>query len=329
MSSLMNYLEIVVLLLLTVVLIKASDFVVISLRQIVRQTHFGVFAISTVIIAIGTSLPELFVSVTTAINNNPSLAFGVVLGSNIVNSAFIVGAVSLLAGKVLVHGEYVKRDVVIALIAGITPFVLILDKTLGRIDGFILLLLYGAYVAHFLKTKKHLIEKHHEQKIFVVRFIREFEHINGEITKDVMKLFLGLTVMLFSADLIVKTAENLALGIGMPVFLIGLILLAFGTSLPEVVFSFVSLKDHEPSMMFGNILGSTVCNALFILGITSIIRPISIGAISEYFAAVCTFVIVSLLLWLFIKSKHRLDRWEASILIAVYLIFVVLEFYLR
>jgi cation:H+ antiporter len=130
---------------------------------------------------------------------------------------------------------------------------------------------------------------------------------------------------LFSADAIVKLSLSLASHANIPIFVIGLIILAVGTSLPELAFSLRSVTDHEPSMFFGNLLGSTIANSTLIIGIASFISPIEVIAINQYFKAVIAFVVVFIVFWLFIRSKHRLDRWEASMLVLLYIIFLVVE----
>ena len=96
--------------------------------------------------------------------------------------------------------------------------------------------------------------------------------------------------------------------------------------MPELVFSFRSIRDGQPSMFFGNVLGSIIANSTLIIGVTSIITPIVLASFSDYLTAVVTFVIVFITFWLFIRSKHRLDRWEGLVLVLMYLVFVVVEF---
>ena len=113
---------------------------------------------------------------------------------------------------------------------------------------------------------------------------------------------------------------------GINVFIVGLVLIAIGTSLPELAFSVRSLEDRHPSMFFGNLLGSVIANSTLVIGLVCLISPIVIDSYSQYLIAGLTFVVVAILFWTFIKSKHRLDRWEAVILVVVYVIFVIAEF---
>src|SRR3989304_1146803 len=105
----------------------------------------------------------------------------------------------------------------------------------------------------------------------------------------------------------------------------GLVIVAVRTSLPEFAFSLRSIEDHEPAMFFGNLLGSTIANSTLIIGIASIIHPIEIAEVSQYIIAVLAFIVIFITFWIFIRSKHRLDRWEAMILLLLYIIFVIVE----
>jgi cation:H+ antiporter len=322
----MIYIEILILILFSFVLIKSADTVVYALRGINSRLGTGVFALSAIILAVGTSLPELFVGITSALEATSDLTFGVVLGSNIANIALICGITALIVGKVNIHGDYLAKDFLIATVAGLLPVIFILDGSLSRVDGLILMSLYAAYLARFLKSKFAEISQEHKKESYFFRFLHEIQFIERGFKHDAVKLFFGIAVLLFSADVIVKTSIEIANFMGISVFVIGLIVIAVGTSLPELAFSFRSLEDHEPSMFFGNILGSTVINSTLILGLTSFIYPIRIGSLDKYFEAVITFLVVSVALWLFVRTKHRLDRWEAGILIFIYIIFAALEF---
>lgn len=317
---------IVLILLLSLVLIKSADMVIVAIRRLSRNTGTKTFVLSAIIIALGTSFPELFVGVTSALENSSSLSLGVVLGSNIANIALIGGVTAFIVGKVGVHGDYLKHDVWIALAAGIAPLVLILDSQLSRVDGAILVTIYLAYAAGFFRHRYVQIGREQAEEGFIYRFLRKFSHIDSHKTKEFGRLFVGVALLLFSADVIVRLSTTLAGYANIPLFLIGVVVLALGTSLPEFAFSLRSLEEHEPSMFFGNLLGSTIANSTLIIGVVSLISPVKIFAINEYVVAVLAFVIVFLTFWFFIRSKHRLDRWEAGVLLLLYFCFLFLEF---
>lgn len=307
------------------ILIKAAEWVIVALRRIARKTGTGAFAISAIILAVGTSLPELFVGITSAIEGSPNIALGVVLGSNIANTALITGIVTLIAGRIIIHGDYLKRDVFLALVAGLLPLALLADGVLGRVDGLVLLAAYAAYASSFFKTRFLEIAQEHTKESFFYRFWKQINHIDFDITREYGRLFVGLALLLFSGEMIVSNASAMASSLGMPVFVIGLIVLAIGTSLPEFAFSLKTIAGGQPSMFFGNLLGSTIANSTLIVGLTAVISPIKITSFSDYSLAVVAFVIIFLTFWLMIRTKHRVDRWEGLVLILLYLLFIALE----
>ena len=315
---------IILIIIFSFVLIKSADIAVIALRRITRGA--SVFGISAVLIALGTSFPELFVGVTSALEKSPNLSLGVILGSNIANIALIGGMAALIAGRVEVHGEFLHRDVWIAFIASLIPLVLALDGNLNTIDGIILILIYLAYAISFFKHRFLEIGNQDIDGKFFLKFFRKVNHMESKKSKEIGRLFVGIVLLLFSADIIVRFSSILADYLNIPVFVIGLFILAIGTSLPEFAFSLRSLEDHQPTMFFGNLLGSIIANSTLIVGLVSIINPIEIIAIDHYLIAAVSFLITFLIFYFFIRTKHRLDRWEALSLLILYLFFVVVEF---
>ncbi len=143
---------------------------------------------------------------------------------------------------------------------------------------------------------------------------------------DIGKLFLGITLLLLSGEAIVRIANLVALNINIPIFLVGLIILSLGTTLPELAFSIRSLTDHHPTMFFGNLLGSVIANSTLIVGIVAVISPIHVVVFDNYLVAFMAFVVSFLVFWFFTRTKHRLERWEALILLLIYIAYVVVEF---
>src|SRR3989344_4384799 len=253
---------ILLIVILSLILIKSAEMVIVAVRRIARSITVGVFGVSAVILALGTSLPELFVGITSALEGSPNLAFGVILGSNIANTALVGGFAALFVGKVLVHGEYLKRDVAIALLAGISPMFLALDKSISRVDGLILLMVYFAYTTGFFKRRYEEIGKEQAEESFIYRVFKRFNHVNSERNKEFGRLFLG----------------------------------------------------------------SIIANSTLIVGVTTLISPVNLIAFDEYLVASIFFLIIFSLFWFFIRSKHKLERWEAGLLIILYIIFAIVEF---
>jgi len=220
---------------------------------------------------------------------------------------------------------FLKRDVFYAFLAGSAPMVLLFDKNLSRVDGLILLALYGFY-NFWVFTERHrrIIARRDEEVGFVRRLIRRINH-RGTKT-ELAWIFLGVALLLFSADMLVRIAKQIAFALNMPLLLIGLLLVAVGTSLPELAFELKAVREKEPGMVFGDLLGSIVANGTLIIGVTSLISPIRIQAFDEYLLATMAFVVLFGLFYLFIRTKKKLERWEGAVLLGVYLLFILLEF---
>lgn len=317
---------IILIIFFSFLLIKAADLVIVAIRRLAKETHTKVFTLSAIILAIGTSFPELFVGLTAALENSPAISLGDVTGSNIANLSLVAGIAAIFSGRIRVRGNFLKRDIWIAMVAGILPVFLMFDAVLSRVDGLILLAVYAGYATSFFRRRYEQIAEEQQELSFAYRFLRKLNHIDSRKRKELGKLFIGVALMLFSADMIVRFASMIAESVGVPTFLIGVVIVAIGTSLPELAFSFRSLEDHEPSMFFGNLLGSTIANSTLVIGVVSIITPIHVVFIGKYLIAVAAFFAIYITFWYFIRSKHRLDRWEAFMLILMYITFVLIEF---
>lgn len=311
----------------SVLLIKATDILVVNLRVLSKQTRVGEFAITTFLLALATSLPELVVGVAAALEGEANLALGNVIGSNIADLSLVIGGAALIGGTVAVRGIFLRRDVFYAFLAGAAPMVLLFDKSLNRIDGFILLALYGFYNVWVLRERQQRLAEAREggEESFVKRLLNRLTDKGTQ--KEFGWLFLGVALLLFSADMIVKIANKMAITLNIPLLLIGLFIVAVGTSLPELAFSLKAVKEHRPSMVFGDLLGSVVANGTLIIGLVALISPIRIQAFDEYLLATMAFVFIFGLFYFFIRTKRKLERWEGALLLGVYLIFVFLEFF--
>jgi len=309
----------------SLVLIKATDVIVVNLKGLSDKTKVGRFAITSFLMALATSLPELVVCLAAALDNQSNLALGNVIGSNIADLSLVIGGAALIGGAVAVRGLFLRRDVFYAFLAGSAPMVLLFDKSLTRMDGLILLLLYGFYINWVFKERQErLAGTRGEEEGLVRRLLRQMSHRGTQ--KEVGWLFLGLAMLLFAAEMLVRLASKMAIAFNLPLLLIGLFLVAVGTSLPELAFSLKAIRKHESSMVFGDLLGSVVANGTLIIGLAALISPLRIQAFDEYLLATIAFVVIFGIFYLFIRTKHRLERWEGAALFGVYLIFVLLEF---
>jgi len=300
-------------------LIKASDILVSSLKRISQTTHLGKFALTSFVMGLATSLPELFVGIAAALEGRPSLSLGNVIGSNIANLSLVIGGTALMGGTMNLVGNFLKKDVFYTFLAGSAPLILMLDNRLSKIDGLILLAIYGWYVATVLHLKDR---DYHFDGI-----LKRLEKRKVEVAFSMF--FLGVILLIFSADMLVKVSYQLASLFQVPLLLVGLFLLAIGTSLPELSFGIKAIRAKQVAMVFGNLLGSVVANSSLVLGVTALITPIEIISLQEYLVATIFFVLIFAAFYIFIRTKRRLDRWEGGLLFLFYIIFAMVEFLRR
>ncbi|MBU2051843.1 sodium:calcium antiporter [Patescibacteria group bacterium] len=307
----------------SVLLIKATDIISESLNHLSRITRMGKFAITSFLLAFATSVPELVVGITAALEGRPSLSLGVVLGSNIANLSLVIGSAALIGGSLSVAGQWFKFDIFSVFLAGTMPLILLLDKTLSRSDGLILVMIYGIYNYGILMGKKRLVPPVSGRfKLLILKN----QLANKKMDRWLIWLFFWTAVLIFSANMIVNAAINFSHLLGAPVLLVGMFLVAVGATLPELTFEARAIKKHQAGMVLGNLTGSIVVNSTLILGLVSLIKPIKLdNGLNEYLLAAAAFGVMFLLFWLFIRSKKKLERWEGLALVMAYLLFVFLE----
>lgn len=309
----------------TFIVIKASSIVVEGLNRLSSTAHWGKFGIAALVLALSTSLPELSVGITAALNKTPALSLGDVVGSNVANISLVMGGAALMSGSVAVVGSYLKRDFVLAFLAGSLPLLLLMDAKLGRVDGLILLSAYGYYLFTVVH-KKHVKAMQADRQGLVGRFLRRFMVLRRpSVRQSLAQVMLGLGLLLFSAQVIVRLGTQVAKDLQMPVLLVGLFMVAIGTSLPELVLATKAIADREVALVFGNLLGSTVANSTLIIGLVAILSPIEVEAVRSYLLATMAYVLLFWLFWFFTKTKKRLDRWEGGLLLTGYVGFIMLE----
>lgn len=307
----------------SLILLKATDLLVVHLKALAEKTHLGGYFLSTVIVGLATSFPELTVAVTSSLSGAPNLALGNAIGSNIANLSLVAGLAALVAGSIAVRNHSYSSDLIHAFMAGLAPLFLLMDNVLSRVDGLILISLYGFYNYFILRERnKEMLEEERSNVFsFIVRRLR-----NNGSGKHIMFIFLSLALLLFSGDMMVKFAIQLSDVMQIPVLLVGIFFITFGTTLPELLVEYKAIRRRDTSLFMGNVLGTIVANGTLVVGITALIAPITIQAFNEYILATVFFLSMFTFFYFFIKTKSRLDRWEGFVLLATYAIFAVLEF---
>jgi cation:H+ antiporter len=266
------------------------------------------------VVAFGTSSPELVVSLKAALQGNGDISLGNVIGSNIANIALILGVAALIR-PMKVQAQVVKREIPIMIAVTLLLFLFLINDEINRLEGVIFFIGVIVYsVISIILAKK-------EKNAFV-----EEEFVDG-IAKKSLKIrvavpfiVIGLALLVFGANIFLEAAVEIAKRIGMSQAVIGLTIVAIGTSLPELVTSAVASFKNEADIAIGNVVGSNVFNILLILGITAIIIPVSALDITiiDIIVMLLTAVIVLPMTW----TKFVLNRWEGTFLLIGYFIYM-------
>lgn len=288
-----------------VVVLKSADWLTNGAVGLATKLGISQIVIGLTIVAIGTSMPELFVSIVSAIKGTPDLAVGNIVGSNIFNVLLIVGVAATVA-PIAIQRATVRRDIPIAIVASIILTFMMLDDNISRIDA---LILFAAFIAFIWITLRNSKNDANEKDASTEKVIPTW--------KSVLFIIFGLVGLVLGSNIFVDNASSLAHGWGISDAVIGLTIVAGGTSLPELATSAVAARKGDSGIAIGNVLGSNVFNILMILGLTGIISPMHIQNITYIDMAVM--VISMALFWLFSFTKLRVERWEGCVLIACFL----------
>lgn len=288
-----------------VVVLKSADWLTNGAVGLATKLGISQIVIGLTIVAIGTSMPEFFVSIVSAIKGTPDLAVGNIVGSNIFNVLLIVGVAATVA-PIAIQRASVRRDIPIAIVASIMLTFMMLDDNISRIDA---LILFAAFIAFIWITLRNSKNDANEKDASTEKVIPTW--------KSVLFIIFGLVGLVLGSNIFVDNASSLAHGWGISDAVIGLTIVAGGTSLPELATSAVAARKGDSGIAIGNVLGSNVFNILMILGLTGIISPMHIQNITYIDMAVM--VISMALFWLFSFTKLRVERWEGCVLIACFL----------
>ena len=272
-----------------VLLVKGADFFVSGASSVAKALKVPSVIIGLTIVAMGTSAPETAVSITASLGGNNGLSLGNIIGSNIFNLLIVIG-ISAVIIPFNSDKEILKRDMLWNIAITVLLLVLIFDGNLSRLDGVILLAGIAAYLTVIVRSAlKNRVEDNSDEKV--------------SVPKAVVFILGGLAAIVFGGDLVVDNASLIAKSLGMSDTLVGLTIVAIGTSLPELVTSIVAAKKGDSGLALGNAVGSCIFNILFILGVASAIAPMT--ADYEIIVDVCILIFVSIVTYIFARSKER------------------------
>lgn len=285
-------------------LIKGADFFVDGSSSIARLLKIPSVVIGLTIVAMGTSAPEAAVSITAGLVGNNDIAIANVIGSNIFNLLVVVGVCAVMC-NVGSQKDILKRDFPVTIGSSVLLLIFLIDLKISRIEGVMLIILFILYL--FVVVKEG----------FKDRTSQAEEVVPVSPVKSILFMIVGLGAIIWGGDLVVNSASKIAADLGLSQNLIGLTIVAIGTSLPELVTSIVATRKGESGLALGNAVGSCIFNILFILGMSAILSPLT--AISESIVDCAVLIAVSVLLFVFGKTNNKTTRIEGTICIVCYI----------
>ncbi|MBS7130144.1 MULTISPECIES: calcium/sodium antiporter [Clostridium] len=298
-------------------LIKGADIFVDGASSIAKKIGIPSVIVGLTIVSLGTSAPELAVSLISSFNGNNGIAVGNVLGSNLFNTLVVLGGTAIVA-PLLIKKSTIKRDYIATLVVTILTCFLIFglvpksENMLSRISGIILLVVCVVYMFILVKAAKKDSVKDEENTSEI------------KMSKNILLSLIGVVGIVFGGNLVVDSATNIAYALGMSEKLVGLTIVAVGTSLPELVTSIVAALKGENDIALGNVLGSNIFNLVLILGASATITPIAVSGVMiiDFIILIAVTLFIGALIFFNKKDEKRLGRLEGIILVGIYVAYL-------
>jgi cation:H+ antiporter len=299
-----------------VLLIKGADWLVTGASALAKKHNVSDLVIGLTIVSFGTSAPELVVNTVASINQHSDIVFGNILGSNVVNLFLILGVAGLIY-PITVHSNTVWKEIPISVLAVVVllvlsnGFLMTGTNVLSRIDGAILLAFFGGFLYYiYLQMKTDRLDLGEEN-------LKEMSNL-----KIWVLIIIGLAGLVAGGKLVVDHSIKIATLMGVSEKIIGLTIVAIGTSLPELMTSVVAALKKNSDIAIGNVIGSNIFNIFLILSVSSLINPVQFNPSFNtelYLLAGGTLV---LFIAMFTGGKKKLDRWEGAVLLGIYLLYI-------
>lgn len=315
--------DIFLLILGLALILGGANFLTDGSAALAQRFRVPEFIVGLTIVAVGTSTPELVVSVLSAAAGNSDVAIGNIVGSNIFNVFFILGVCALIAPLPLTGGN-IRRDLPFLTAVSVLLLLLTSDRLLGlgevdaigRIDGIVMLLLYIALIRYTIRTERRTAA------LATQTTQTEKPQRSKSLWLIVVMIGGGLAGLVFGGELFLDSATAIARALGVSESVIAITLVAGGTSLPELASSVVSLLKGKSEMALGNVIGSNIANILLILGLSATIHPLTLGGITRI--DLLTVLLSSVLLFVtaFTFRRKAVDRWEGAIFLVIYALYI-------
>ncbi len=274
------------------VLIWGADVLIVQGEKIALKFNIPEFIIGATLIALGTSLPEMAASIAASAANKSEIAIANAIGSNILNITLVLASVFLIARNISPDRDFFAKDSTWALMPVFVFVLMILDGIISRFDALLLLLLMGAYLLFLLQDAQNIPEED----------LEEIDMAHFSWPGTIAMLFVGLVLVIVGAHFTVESASDIAKSFGISEWVIGIVMVSLGTSLPELVVSITAALKGKVDMAIGNIIGSNMANTTVVLGTAALVKPMSFVP-SNYLFDITTMIVATLLLVFLTANK--------------------------
>jgi len=306
-----------------ILLIKGANFLVDGSSSVAKRFGISSLVIGLTVVAFGTSTPELVVNLISAFKGTTDIAIGNIIGSNIANILLILGITGIVA-PIAVKSSTTWKEIPFALLAVLVSAVMANDilfsganeSFLTRGDGLILLGFFAVFMYYIVGIAKNGTDEVEEVKIF-------------GISKSIALIIVGLLFLVIGGKWIVDAAVFIAKSWGLSEAVIGLTIVAVGTSLPELITSVVAAMKGKSDIAIGNVVGSNIFNVFWILGITSVIKPLPFSDSSNLDMIAVIGANILLFIWMLVGKRHKLERWQSAVFVVLYVVYVSLLLTIR
>ncbi len=312
----MIFLYIAILILSFFTLAFSSGWLVRSLTRVAKFLGWKEFVVAFFTMALASSVPNLSVGISSALHKIPSLAFGEIVGNNIIDLSLAVALAALIAkGGLSLSSRTVQGSGIFTIFIAALPLFLAMDGEITKSDGFVLILTFLVYIS-WLFSKKERYGKIYDHSIKMSL---------GMFFKNIVNMVLAVSLLVLAAEGIVRSAIYFSEILFLPIALVGVLIVGLGNALPEIFFSVQAARRGEDWVVIGNLMGSVIITATLALGIVALIEPIVIKAISPFVIARFFLIISAIFFLLFLRTGKRIDRKEAVFLLLIYIAFVLAE----
>ncbi len=296
-------------------LLWAGPYLVAALVRIAYFLGWPPFIISFILVAFVGTLPNVSVGISSALHGIPELSFGDVIGGNLIDITLGVSVAALIAGGLPLRERMLRKSALITAAVAILPLALAADGIVHRADGVILIGTFLFYAGWLFANRKQF-PNHVPDVSATIGGLRDFFVNLG-------RALLGMGAILLAAEAMVRASTTIAISLKIPFYLVGILVVAVGNALPEVYFAAVAARGGQKGMVLGDLMGSIIAASTLVIGVASIIHPITIDGVVPFSIARAALVIAAVFLFLFARTGNSITRREGLFLLSLYILFLV------